>query len=173
MGRGSAVRQCNPHLVATRIEFTSVKSELGVARPFDSPCWSSPFNFLVLSSWRSSWIHPHLVDTDGRFVATGVVVGNTRWQGNEKKIQFFPSKTCIVDEFWYFCSHYRVANFLAKLVNMLLFSTEKTKFPFFGFPYFRVLPVVVSWCLRLGKFSFFCGGGHKWCGLHLCGWNRF
>ncbi len=35
---------------------------------------------------------------------------------------------------------YRVTNFLPKLVDMLLFSTEKTDFSIFGFPYFRVLP---------------------------------
>ncbi len=35
---------------------------------------------------------------------------------------------------------YRVTNFLPKLVDMLLFSTEKTEFPFFEFPNFRVLP---------------------------------
>ena len=36
---------------------------------------------------------------------------------------------------------YRVTNFLPKLVNMLLFSTEKTEFPFLVFPYFRVMPL--------------------------------
>ncbi len=33
-----------------------------------------------------------------------------------------------------------VWTFLPKLINMLLFSTEKIEFPFFEFPYFRVLP---------------------------------
>ncbi len=35
---------------------------------------------------------------------------------------------------------YRVTNFLPKLVDMLLFSTENTEFPFLVFPYFRVMP---------------------------------
>ena len=36
---------------------------------------------------------------------------------------------------------YRVTNYLPKLVDMLLFSVcEKTEFPFFEIPYFRVLP---------------------------------
>ena len=34
---------------------------------------------------------------------------------------------------------YRVTNFLPKLVNMLLFSVEKTEFPFLVFPYFWVM----------------------------------
>ncbi len=34
----------------------------------------------------------------------------------------------------------RVTNFLPKLVDMLLFSMEKAEFPFFEFPFFRVLP---------------------------------
>ena len=33
----------------------------------------------------------------------------------------------------------RVTNFLPKLVDMLLFSMEKTEFPFLVFPYFRVM----------------------------------
>ncbi len=33
-----------------------------------------------------------------------------------------------------------MTNFLSKLVDMLLFSMEKTEFPFFQFPYCRVLP---------------------------------
>ncbi len=52
-------------------------------------------------------------------------------------IQFFPSKTCIVDRLDIFVVTYRVTNFLPKLVDMLW---KKTEFPFFVFPYFRVLP---------------------------------
>ncbi len=36
---------------------------------------------------------------------------------------------------------YRVTNCLPKLIDMLLFSTEKTEFPFLVFPYFRVMPI--------------------------------
>ena len=43
--------------------------------------------------------------------------------------------------FGIFVVTYRVTNFLPKLVHMLLFSAEKTEFPFFEFPYFRVLPM--------------------------------
>ena len=51
------------------------------------------------------------------------------------EIQFFPSKTCIVDT-------YRVTNFLPKLVDMLLFSTEKKNWiSILVFPYFRVMPI--------------------------------
>ena len=46
--------------------------------------------------------------------------------------------------FGIFLVTYRVTNFLPKLINMLLFSIEKTEFPFFVFPYFWVLPL---WCL--------------------------
>ena len=34
---------------------------------------------------------------------------------------------------------YRVTNFLPKLMDMLLFSGEKTEFPFLVFPYFRIV----------------------------------
>ncbi len=56
----------------------------------------------------------------------------------KKKIQFFPSKTYIVDKCWHFCSHLeRVTNFLPKLVDMLFFSVgKKADFPFFKFPIF-------------------------------------
>ncbi len=47
------------------------------------------------------------------------------------EIQFFLWKTSIVT-----C---RVTNFLPKLMDMLLFSMEKTEFPFLVFPYFRVM----------------------------------
>ncbi len=62
--------------------------------------------------------------------------------GNSKKmeIQFFPSKTALWKSFDIFIVTYRVTNFLPKLVDMLLFSVEKTEFPFFVFPYFPVLP---------------------------------
>ncbi len=42
------------------------------------------------------------------------------------KFSFFLSKTCIV--------------FLPILIDMLLFSMDKTEVPFFEFPYFPVLP---------------------------------
>ena len=35
---------------------------------------------------------------------------------------------------------YRVTNLLPKLVDMLLFSMEKTEFLFLVFPYFRIMP---------------------------------
>ena len=39
---------------------------------------------------------------------------------------------------------YKVNNFLPKLVDMLLFSMEKTEFHFLVFPYFRVMPQQAS-----------------------------
>ena len=41
-----------------------------------------------------------------------------------------------------------VKNFLPELVHMLLFSTEKTEFPFFEFPYFWVLQNWAHWCQK-------------------------
>ena len=38
---------------------------------------------------------------------------------------------------------YRVTNFLPKLVDMLVFSREKTEFPYLVFPYVRVVPFAV------------------------------
>ncbi len=63
----------------------------------------------------------------------GIQVGNT---------QFFRSKTCIVKEFWHFCSYlYRVTNFLPKLVTCCYFLWKnQIEFPFLVFPYFRVMP---------------------------------
>ena len=76
--------------------------------------------------------------------------GNTRKEGHGKKWNsVFWSKTCIVDKFWpVFVVTYRVTNFLPKLLNMLLFSAEKTEFPFFEIPYFRVLPYRCTCIIR-------------------------
>ncbi len=49
----------------------------------------------------------------------------------KNEIQFFPSKTRIVDKFYIFVVTDRGTNFLPKLVHMPLFSAEKTEFPFF------------------------------------------
>ena len=56
------------------------------------------------------------------------------------EIQFFCQRHALLISFDIFIVTYTygVTNFLPKLVNMLLFSTEKTEFPFLVFPYFRV-----------------------------------
>ena len=69
------------------------------------------------------------------------------------KFSFFCQRHALSTSFDIFVVTYRGTNFLPKLVNMLLFSTEKTEFPFLVFPYFRVMPLI-SWWL----------GPH----LHLC-----
>ena len=48
-----------------------------------------------------------------------------------------------MDSFHIFVVPKRVINFLPKLIHMLLFSMEKTEFPFFVFPYFWVLPCII------------------------------
>ncbi len=53
---------------------------------------------------------------------------------------FFCQRHVLSTSFDIFVVTYRVTNFVPKLVNMLLFSVEKTEFPFFEIPYFRVLP---------------------------------
>ncbi len=61
------------------------------------------------------------------------------------EIQFFPSKTWIVDKFWYFVVTYRVTNFLPKLIDMLLFSKEKNWISIFsGFPLFSDFALSVA-----------------------------
>ncbi len=57
------------------------------------------------------------------------------------KLSFFPHRHTLSTSFNIFVITYRVTNFLPKLVNMLLFSMEKTEFPFLVFPYFQVMPV--------------------------------
>ena len=61
------------------------------------------------------------------------------------EIQFFRSQTYALWMSFDIYVHvvtYRVINFLPKLVDMLyiIFNGKKTEFPFFVFPYFRVLP---------------------------------
>ena len=56
------------------------------------------------------------------------------------KLSFFRQRHTLSMSFYIFVITYRVTNFLPKLVNMLLFSTEITEFPFLVFPYFRVMP---------------------------------
>ncbi len=62
------------------------------------------------------------------------------------KFSFFHQRHALPTSFDIFAVTYRVTNLLPKLVDMLLFSAEKTEFPFFEFPYFWVLP-----CLSLPK----------------------
>ena len=56
------------------------------------------------------------------------------------KLSFFHQRHALSMSFNIFVVTYRVTNFLPKLINMLLFSREKTEFPFLVFPYFRVMP---------------------------------
>ena len=56
------------------------------------------------------------------------------------EIQFFCQRHALSTSFDIFVVTYRVTFFLPKLVDMLLFSMEKTEFPFLVFPYFRVMP---------------------------------
>ena len=69
------------------------------------------------------------------------------------KLSFFCQRHTLSRSFDIFIITYRVTNFLPKLVNMLLFSTEKTEFPFLVFPYFRVMPALRHARMR------WCGGG--------------
>ena len=52
------------------------------------------------------------------------------------KFSFFRQRHALSTSFDIFVVTYRVTNFLPKLINMLLFSTKKTEFPFFEFPIF-------------------------------------
>ena len=56
------------------------------------------------------------------------------------KLSFFRQGHILSTSFDIFVITYRVTDFLPKLINMLLFSTKKTEFPFLLFPYFRVMP---------------------------------
>ena len=56
------------------------------------------------------------------------------------KFSFFPQRHALSTSFEIFVVTYGVTNFLPKLTDMLLFSTEKTEFPFLVFPYFWVMP---------------------------------
>ncbi len=57
------------------------------------------------------------------------------------KFSFFCQRHTLSTSFDIFIVTYKVTNFLPKLVDMLLFSAEKTEFPFFEIPYFWVLQV--------------------------------
>ncbi len=59
----------------------------------------------------------------------------------KKEIQFFfCQRHALLTSFDIFIVTYRVTKILPKLMDMLLFSREKTEFPFFEFPIFWVLP---------------------------------
>ncbi len=72
------------------------------------------------------------------------------------KFSFFPQRHTLSMSFDIFVLIYTVTNFLLKLIEMLLFSVEKTEFQFFVFPYFPVLPFqyqqgqleCISWVLE-------------------------
>ncbi len=63
-------------------------------------------------------------------------------KGNSKNGNsfFFHQRHALWMSFHIFVVTCRVTNFLPKLIYMQLFSEKKPEFPFFVFPYFRVLP---------------------------------
>ena len=73
-------------------------------------------------------------------------IGNSK-NGNSF---FFHQWHALSTSFDIFIVTYRVTNFLPKLIDMLLFSTEKPEFPFLVFPYFQVMPYATTWRLKLG-----------------------
>ena len=60
------------------------------------------------------------------------------------KLSFFGQRHTLLTSFHIFVITYRVTNFLPKLIDMLLFSTEKTEFPFLVFPYFRLCLLLLT-----------------------------
>ena len=74
------------------------------------------------------------------------------------EIQSFLSKTCIVDQFWHFCSHLQSDWCFAKTLDILLFLTflrKKLNFHFLKSLFFSLLPIsTVVWQVR-----------HRWCEL--------
>ncbi len=58
------------------------------------------------------------------------------------KFSFFHQRRALATSFDIFVLTNRVTNFFPNLMDMLLFSTEKTEFRFSEFPYFRVLPTL-------------------------------
>ncbi len=75
---------------------------------------------------------------------------------------FFCQRHALSRSFDIFVITYRVKNFLPKLIDMLLFSTEKkNEFPFFVFPYFSVLPPSTGkempWAVLFRKSNFWHG----------------
>ena len=71
-------------------------------------------------------------------------IPENREMNKVKFIFFFCQRHALSTSFDIFVVTYRVTNFLPKLIHMLLFSMEKTEFPFFEFHYFRVLPIYPS-----------------------------
>ena len=108
------------------------------------------WSLVGFKSWwlqAASWIRYHLTKRSLKSLSLESNLGppsNSAIPENREfqkwKFKYFPWKTYIVTSFDIFVITYRVINFLPKLVHMLLFSTEKTKFPFLVFPYFRVMP---------------------------------
>ena len=76
------------------------------------------------------------------------------------KFSFFRQRHTLSRSFDIFLITCRVTNFLPKLVDMLLFSTEKTEFPFLVFPYFRVLAFsqLITFCLWERRLCVCVGG---------------
>ena len=78
----------------------------------------------------------HLCKTNRQYPNIGT------WK--KMKFSFFGQRHALSTSFDIFVVTY-VTNFLPKLVDMLIFSAEKTEFPFFEIPYFRVLPTNLAW----------------------------
>ncbi len=60
------------------------------------------------------------------------------------EIQFFPSKTCIVHEFWHFCSHLEWITFCQNSWTCFYFLWKKLNFHFVNSP-FSGIAVFLSW----------------------------
>ncbi len=52
------------------------------------------------------------------------------------EIQFFPSKTCIIDQFWHICSHLQSDQLFAKTCPHAIIFYGKNWMSIFGFPLF-------------------------------------
>ncbi len=96
--------------------------------PLDTACWASSPTEVYLTLPKSLQVM--------------AIPENREFQ--KWKLSFFHQRHTLTMSFDIFVITYRVTNFLPKPINLLLFSTEKTEFPFLVFPYFRVRPQVIS-----------------------------
>ena len=83
---------------------------------------SEVFEFSKVSKWPCSHWANRAIPENREF---------KKW-----KFSFFHQRHALLTSFDIFVVTYRVKNFLPKLLDMLLFSTEKTEFPFLVFHIF-------------------------------------
>ncbi len=138
----SSKRNCNRKSMSWAIPHKKTK-KMGINRKMNEPCC---FN-LGLNIWnfeQLKWKAKTQCIVTWLFHKTAIP-DNREFQ--KWKLSFFRQRHTLSTSFNIFVITYRVTNFLPKLIDMQLFSTEKNWISIFGFPLFSGYAPKTQWVL--------------------------